>query len=134
MSDIEEASASDTPIAGFSLDLAKAFDNTSPSHAFEIRRRLGAPGPLLGVLSSFYASVRRHAEWRGAVVPDPVPAGGRGLLQGDPLAPLLLMAVMQTWEINVKSRTAADAHTDPQPKRRKTAADAYIGSKSDGPA
>eukprot|EP00969_Alexandrium_andersonii_P097857 4320141-Alexandrium_andersonii.AAC.1 len=94
MHDLQQATEQATPLAGVCLDLAKAFDTVSPRQALEVFRRLGAPPGLVNLLQQFYDAHCKWVEWQGSVAGEPI-RPTRGLLQGDPAAPVLLVALMQ---------------------------------------
>eukprot|EP00928_Gymnodinium_smaydae_P065478 TRINITY_DN4861_c0_g1_i1.p2 TRINITY_DN4861_c0_g1~~TRINITY_DN4861_c0_g1_i1.p2 ORF type:complete len:1358 (-),score=164.81 TRINITY_DN4861_c0_g1_i1:1259-5332(-) len=94
------------PIAGICLDLAKAFDSVSPDQALLALKRLGFPPGLADASARFYQSNRRWIEWQGAVACEPIRAT-ISLLQGCPLAPLMLVVLMQTWEAHAFSGSDA---------------------------
>eukprot|EP00438_Fugacium_kawagutii_P013015 Skav219675 [mRNA] locus=scaffold3149:185132:187369:- [translate_table: standard] len=79
-----------------SQDVAKFFDSIRFDHVSAVLQQLGAPQPLIALLSAFYKSCKRYFMIQGYVDPQPVVAQ-RGLLQGCHFSPMLAGALMNFW-------------------------------------
>ena len=77
-------------------DLKGFFDHLHLQDILPILRKLGAPACLEHLLTSVYNGSERLFTSRGFVAPQWVSAT-RGLIQGDPLSPLLALTVGHLW-------------------------------------
>ena len=77
-------------------DLKGFFDHLHLQDILPILRKLGAPACLEHLLTSVYNGSERLFTSRGFVAPQWVSAI-RGLIQGDPLSPLLALTVGHLW-------------------------------------
>ena len=81
-------------------DLKGFFDHLHLQDLLPILEKLGAPPSLRHMLSSIYCGSERLYTSRGFTAPKWVTAT-RGLLQGDPLSPLLALTVGHLWATHV---------------------------------
>ena len=81
-------------------DLKGFFDHLHLQDVLPIMERLGAPPSVRHLLSSVYCGSERLYTSRGFTAPQWVTAT-RGLLQGDPLSPLLALTVGHLWATHV---------------------------------
>ena len=57
---IEEANATGTPLYGFSMDIAKAFDSVPHSVMFHLAKKVGVPSQIVRGLQSMYNCLNRR--------------------------------------------------------------------------
>ena len=112
------------PLAGCKADVRKCFDSASPYLAVDCLRALGAPQALLDVIGRFYAQHERWLMVDGVSTRRPL-LDCHALLQGCPLSPLCLNAMMVVWlktvqreDTGVKLATFIDDRTLWLRKRR----------------
>ena len=89
------------PLAGCKADVRRCFDSASPDLALQCLRQMGAPAPLLDVMGRFYDQQERWIMVDGATCRRPLRACG-SLLQGCPVSPLCLGAMMVVWAATVQ--------------------------------
>jgi endonuclease/exonuclease/phosphatase family metal-dependent hydrolase len=104
--DIEDALSGGESITGLKVDIQKCFDSVSPRQAARVLQKRGAPPQLMPLIAAFYEDQQRWVEWQGCVHPSPI-VPTRSLLQGCPLSPLLLAAIMTVWHQEVDRELSA---------------------------
>ena len=57
---IEEANVTETPLYGFSMDIAKAFDSVPHSIVFRLAKKVGVPTQIINGLESMYYCLNRR--------------------------------------------------------------------------
>lgn len=88
------------PLVVMSLDLEKAYDRISHVFMFEVMRKLGLPGNLLGVIKGFYNGIKSRVLVNGALSESFVLRAG--VRQGCPLSPLAFICVIEPFLVNIQ--------------------------------
>eukprot|EP00756_Hemistasia_phaeocysticola_P038080 Hpha_TRINITY_DN16736_c1_g1::TRINITY_DN16736_c1_g1_i1::g.78380::m.78380 len=104
---IEEATLNGDAIAGSSLDYAKCFDRIPHRVLFRCAERAGLHTRILAPLRGMYDSLTRRYRIGGGVGTEH--ACTNGLLQGCPLSPLLLNALVAVWARAVEAEAGVTA-------------------------
>ena len=93
---IEEASAAGTPLYGFSMDIAKAFDSAPHSVMFHLAKKVGVPIQIVSGLQSMYNGLNRRFKF-GTIGYGPLWKSTNGILQGCPISVMMLNILMSVW-------------------------------------
>ena len=93
---IEEANASSTPLYGFSMDIAKAFDSVPHAVMFHLAKKVGVPTQIIRGLQAMYAGLNRRFKF-GSIGYGPTWKSTNGILQGCPISVMMLNILMSVW-------------------------------------
>ena len=88
---IADAKTSKREVHIATLDIKKAFDSVPHALVIETIKMLGCPEPFIKYMSHLYKNAKTIFQYNGAETRVDI---GRGVLQGDPISPLLFNAVM----------------------------------------
>ena len=93
---IEEAKSAETPLYGFSMDIAKAFDSVPHSIMFRLAQKVGAPIQIIRGPRSMNNCLGRRFKF-GGIGYGPVWRCTNGILQGCPISVMMLNILMSVW-------------------------------------
>lgn len=88
---IADAKVSKKEVHIATLDIKKAFDSVPHALVIDTIKKLGCPGPFIEYINRLYINAKTIFQYNGDETQVDI---GRGVLQGDPISPLMFNAVM----------------------------------------